>query len=83
VLSFSKNPEVARILERTGTGVQRNPEKPGAAADLLARCLAAKRDGRALPLSFDPQPAEVRRFAARPTTKELAALFDSIARRRE
>lgn len=80
VLSFSKNPEVARILRRTGTGVQRDPEAPGAGADLLAHCLDAKREGRALPLSFAPQPEEVRRFAARPTTKKLAALFDSIAR---
>jgi hypothetical protein len=46
----------------------------------LARCIDAKREGRALPLSFAPQPKEVRRFAARPTTKKLAALFDSIAR---
>lgn len=79
VLSLSKNPEVARILERTGTGVQLAPEAPGKAADLLARCLAAKRAGQPLPLPFDPQPGEVRRFAARPTTKELAALFDRVA----
>ena len=79
VLSLSKNPEVARILERTGTGVQFPPEAPGEIADLLARCLAAKQDGRALPLPFDPQPEQVRRFAARPTTKALADLFASVS----
>lgn len=80
ILSLSKNPEVDRILQRTGTGVQLPPKAPADVADLLARCLTAKRAGHPLPLRFDPNPAAVRRFAARPTTKELAALFDSIAR---
>ena len=80
ILSLSKNPEVGRILERTGTGVQLSPEAPGQVADLLVESLEAKRAGQPLPVPFDPQPDEIRHFAAGPTTKALAALFEEVTR---
>ena len=79
VLSLSNNPEVGRILARTGTGVQLPPENTADVGDLLVNSLKAKQAGRPLPISFAPVPDEIRRFAARPTTEQLAQLFDSIA----
>ena len=76
ILSLSRNPEVRAILRRTGTGLQPLPDERAAMADLLVDCLQARRDGRSLPIPFDPNPAEVQRFAARPTTKALADLFE-------
>lgn len=78
VLSFSRNPEVAEILQRTGTGLQLDPGRTGEIADLLVACLEAKREERPLPLPFEPRPEEIRKFEACATTEELASLFDSV-----
>lgn len=78
VLSLSRNPEVAQILERTGTGLQVSLERKEDIADLLIESLKAKREGRSLPVPFEPQPDAIRRFEARPTTQELADLFASV-----
>jgi PST family polysaccharide transporter len=65
VLSLSKNPEVERILERTGTGVQFDPEAPDTVAGLLAESLSNKRAGQPLQLPFDPRPEAIQAFSAR------------------
>jgi len=79
VLSLSKNPEVERILERTGTGVQFDPEAPDTVAGLLAESLSNKRAGQPLQLPFDPRPEAIQAFSARATTEQLADLFSSVA----
>lgn len=82
VLSFSRNPEVAEILERTGTGAQFDPmQRTGEVADLLVECLEAKRENQPLPIPFEPRPEEIRKFSAQATTKELADLFDAVLQR--
>jgi glycosyltransferase involved in cell wall biosynthesis len=79
VLSLSRNPEVADILGRTGTGIQVDPSRVEVLADLLVDSLRAKRAGEPLPLRYRPVPDVIRRFGARPTTAELATLFNGTA----
>ncbi len=81
ILSLSQNPEVARILRRTGTGVQLDLAATEENADLLAGCLRAKQAGRPPPLPFDPNPEAIRPFEARATTRALAALFEETRAR--
>ena len=81
VLSLSRNPEVAEILERTGTGVQRDPAAVGPLADWLIEAVQAKTEGKPLPIAFDPKPDAIQAFGARETTEELAALFDETVAR--
>ena len=52
ILSLSPNPEVARILEETGTGVQLPVDDAAGLAGLLLRCAGARRQGRPLPIPF-------------------------------
>lgn len=80
VLSLSPNPEVGAILERTGAGVQRRLDDVDGVARLLMDCLRARRAGEALPLPFDWKAAAVAEFEAGATTRQLAALLDSIRR---
>lgn len=78
VLSMSRNPEVAEILERTGAGVQVDSNELDTVADLLVDCVKAKDEKRRMPIPFELNPEAVQRFDARTTTEELATLFDSI-----
>ena len=77
ILSLSRNPEVAELLERTGTGVQL--EDPDEIAALLAGCVDALERGDRLPIPFEPVPEEIMRYEARSTTAELAQIFDSLS----
>ncbi len=79
ILSLSPNPEVARILEETGTGVQLPVDDAAGLADLLLRCAAARREGRRLPLPFACNRERLAAYEARTTTRQLADLLDSIA----
>jgi glycosyltransferase involved in cell wall biosynthesis len=79
VLSLSRNPEVADILGRTGTGIQADPSREAVLADLLVEAVRAKRAGQAVPLRYNPQAEAIRRFGARPTTRQLAELFEGTA----
>ena len=80
ILSLSPNPEVAGILEETGTGVQLPVEDTARLADLLLRCADAKRQGDPLPIPFARDRERVAAYEARATTRRLADLLDSIAR---
>ena len=81
ILSLSRNPEVGQILAQTQTGVQLPVDDQVAIADLLARCVQAKRSGQPLPVPFSPVPHEIQRFEAHATTAALAALFADAAER--
>lgn len=80
ILSLSPNPEVARILEETGAGMQLPVDDAGGLADLLLRCAHAKRQGDPLPMPFARDRERVAAYEARATTRQLADLLDSIAR---
>ena len=80
ILSLSPNPEVARILEETGTGVQLPVDDAAGLAGLLLRCAGARRQGRPLPIPFAGRRERVAEYEARATTRRLAGLLDSIAR---
>ena len=80
ILSLSPNPEVARILEETGTGVQLPVDDAAGLAGLLLRCAGARRDGRPLPIPFAGRRERVAEYEARATTRRLAGLLDSIVR---
>jgi glycosyltransferase involved in cell wall biosynthesis len=83
ILSLSRNPEVAEILDRTGTGVQIDPLDTAAVADFLLEGIRARRAGRKLPVRFEPQEDEIGRFEARRTTAKLAELFNDLVQRRQ
>ncbi len=76
ILSLSRNTAVAEILKTTGSGVQLTDSREVAA--LLLACLHARRKGEPMPIAFDPNPDEIRRYEARQTTHDLATLFDEI-----
>ena len=80
ILSLSPNPEVARILDETGAGVQLPPDDAAGLADLLVRCVRAKQEGRRLPIPFVRDRERVAPYEARATTRQLADLLDSIVR---
>ena len=80
ILSLSPNPEVARILEETGAGVQVPPDDAAGLADLLVRCVRAKRQGDRLPIPFARDRERVAAYEARATTRQLADLLESIVR---
>lgn len=80
ILSLSPNPEVARILEETGTGVQLPVDDAASLAGLLLRCVDAKRQGDPLPIPFARDRERVAAYEARATTRQLADLLDSIVR---
>ncbi|PSQ93784.1 MAG: hypothetical protein BRD52_00110 [Bacteroidetes bacterium SW_4_67_19] len=79
VLSLSTNPEVARLLDQTGTGVQIAPGRSEAIADLLADCVEARRAGRTFPVPFTPDANAIKQFEARAATRRLADVFDRAA----
>lgn len=83
ILSLSRNPEVAEILDRTGTGVQIDPLDTAAVADFLLEGIRARRAGGKLPVRFEPQADEIGRFEARRTTAKLAELFNDLVQRRQ
>jgi glycosyltransferase involved in cell wall biosynthesis len=76
ILSLSRNPEVADILLRTGTGIQL--EKTAAVADLLAASVRALDRGEPLSIPFDPKPDEISRHDARAATGRLAHALDEL-----
>ena len=78
IISLSRNPEVAAILDQTGTGAQFDPHDAEHVADLLLSCASAKRDGKPMPIPFQPDDDSINRYEARSTTAELAELFDSL-----
>ena len=78
ILSLSRNEEVRRILEETGTGMQLDPEEPDDVAEFLLRCLEAVDQGKQLPLPFKPVEDAIRSYEARETTRALAEVFDSV-----
>ena len=80
ILSLSPNPEVAGILEETGTGVQLPVDDAAGLADLLVACAGAKREGRRLPIPFACDQGRVAAYEARATTRQLADLLESIVR---
>ncbi len=80
ILSLSPNPEVARILEETGTGVQLPVDDAAGLADLLLRCAGAKQQGDPLPIPCARDRERIAAYEARATTRQLADLLDSIAR---
>lgn len=80
ILSLSLNPEVSRILEQTGTGIQRDPRDTGSLAELLLASVRATLAGSALPLRYSPRADQIERFEAHVTTGELAALFEAVSR---
>ena len=78
ILSLSRNDEVRRILEETGTGLQLDPTKPDEVADFLLRCLMATDQDNPLPLPFQPNEEAIRSYEARETTRALVEVFESI-----
>lgn len=80
ILSLSLNSEVHDILARTGTGIQLDPRRPGDVAAFLLDCHRAVESGSTLPIDYEPRASEISRYEARNTTRELAELFDSLAK---
>lgn len=78
IISLSKNPEVAAILEQTGTGEQFDPHDAASVADLLLSCASARGVGDPMPIPFQPDDASINLYEARSTTAELAELFNSL-----
>ncbi len=76
ILSLSRNPTIDDILRKTGTGVQITDS--ARAADLLRACRSARRAGEPMPIPFQPNPTEIRKYDARTTTGDLATIFDRI-----
>jgi hypothetical protein len=78
ILDLTPNPEVARVVAHTRTGVSLDPRAPEAIADLLAGCVTAVRERRALPVRFAPDVEAIASYETRATTRALAALFDEV-----
>jgi glycosyltransferase involved in cell wall biosynthesis len=78
ILSIAPNPEISRILEMSGAGVQLNPDSPEAIANLLAQCAGKKRKGDHFALSSESNINDRSIFSAEHTTGQLTAIFDEL-----
>jgi hypothetical protein len=78
ILSIAPNPEIAEILDETGTGEQFPNEKRDALIALLQQCAAAKSKSEKLPIRFAPDEAAIKKYEAHHATQSLAKLFDAL-----
>lgn len=78
IVSLSTNPNIAEVLERTGTGVQFAPDAVARGAGLLLSCAQAKSRGEPLAVDFGPRPDALERYTAAHKTAALARLLDRV-----
>jgi len=78
ILSVAPNPEIEKILQQTGTGVQLQTNHQTAVVKLLRECVCAKSGNSSFPIStvFDDQA--IKRYDADVTTQKLAHIFDDL-----
>jgi hypothetical protein len=79
ILDLTPNPEVARVVAHTRTGVSIGPREASAVADLLEGCVRAVRERRSLPLAFAPDLQAIASYEASETTRALAAIFGEVS----
>ncbi len=80
ILSLTRNPELAAVLEATQAGVQIEPQKSEEVALLLTRCRHARATGQPLPLPRRQPQNPLTEFDAPALTAQLARIFDELTR---
>ncbi len=78
IISIAPNPEIQRILKKTGAGhhfLFNSPEL----VELLCKSVVAKESGNKMPISRTMEPDIIKRYDADTTTRKLAGLLDRLA----
>lgn len=80
ILSVASNPEIGKILEQTGTGVQFGIDNFSPVVEILRKCVKLKMNQEkisSLPF-YHPAMNVINSFEATQTTGSLSQLFDSL-----
>lgn len=76
ILSIAPNPEIKKILDQTGTGRQYPPQKTEKLADILNKCIIAKKKGKALPIPFASDQQKIDQYSAKSATAKLVNILE-------
>ncbi|MEX0684453.1 MAG: glycosyltransferase [Balneolales bacterium] len=79
ILSLSKNPEIAEILDETGTGKQFAPHELDKAANMLIECFKSREAGKTMDLSGEHRKSKIQAYSSVNTTAQLAKIFDQLS----
>lgn len=76
ILSIAPNPEIKRILEETGAGIQYQKNQLSELSNLLNKCVLAKEKGEELPISFSVNQDKIEGYSAKSATEKLVTILD-------
>ena len=76
ILSIAPNPEIKKILDETGTGIQLSAKELKKIAELLRSAVQAKEKGEKLPIPFSNEQAKIDRYSAKKATQKLASILE-------